>query len=103
MEGIFRILRPARSAYLFEVYRDVDSVAFHSASRSRLHEFGPIRRPLGPYALRKALRFAYPTEKYVGMIKNRVLFIASRSRGYQSPQLQCGCKSPLPRRIRGNA
>ena len=70
LEEIFRILKPGRSAYLFEVYKDVDPDAFQSALRAHLRELDPIRRLLGPYALRKALRIAYRMDEYVAMIKS---------------------------------
>ena len=70
MEEIFRILKPGCSSYLFEVYKDVDPIAFSDALRAHLRELDPVRRLLGPYALGKALRLAYRTDEYAGMIKN---------------------------------
>lgn len=70
MEEIFRILKPGRSAYLFEVYKDVDRIAFRSALRTRLRELDPVRRLLGLCALNKALRLAYRADEYAGMVKN---------------------------------
>jgi ubiquinone/menaquinone biosynthesis C-methylase UbiE len=70
LEEIFRILKQGCSAYLFEVYKDVNKEVFRTALRSRLRELDVFRRLIGPFALRKALSIAGRTDEYVAMIKN---------------------------------
>lgn len=70
LEEISRILKPGCSAYLFEVYKDVDREAFRTALRNNLRELDMFRRLVGPFALRKALSIAARTEEYVAMVKN---------------------------------
>lgn len=70
LEEIFRILRRGSSAYLFEVYKDVNKEAFGDALRSRLRELDTFRRLIGPFALRKALSIAARVDEYVTMIEN---------------------------------
>ncbi len=67
---IFRILQPGRSAYLFEVYKDVDRQAFRTALGDRLRHLDALRRFIGPFALREALRIAARTEQYGRIIRN---------------------------------
>lgn len=70
LEEVFRILKRGRSAYLFEVYSDVNKEAFRAALRIRLRELDLFRRLTGPFALRKALSIAARKDEYVAMIKN---------------------------------
>jgi ubiquinone/menaquinone biosynthesis C-methylase UbiE len=70
LEEVFRILKRGCSAYLFEVYKDVNKEAFRTALQSRLRELDVFRRLIGPFALRKALSIAARTDEYVAMIKN---------------------------------
>jgi ubiquinone/menaquinone biosynthesis C-methylase UbiE len=70
LQEIFRILKWGSSAYLFEVYKDVNQEAFRAALRSNLRELDRFRRLIGPFALRKALSIAARTDEYVTMIKD---------------------------------
>lgn len=70
LEEVFGILKRGCSAYLFEVYKDVNKEAFRTVLRSRLRELDVFRRLIGPFALRKALSIAARTDEYVAMIKN---------------------------------
>jgi ubiquinone/menaquinone biosynthesis C-methylase UbiE len=68
LEEIFRILKRGQSAYLFEVYRDVNQDEFHQALQQILRQLDPVRRLVGPPALRKAVITAYRTEEFAKII-----------------------------------
>lgn len=70
LEEIFRILKQGCSAYLFEVYKDVNKEAFRTALRKHLRELDMLRRFLGPFALRKALSIAARKDEYIAYVKN---------------------------------
>ena len=76
LEEICRILIGRQSAYFFEVYKDVNQDEFHEALQQNLCQLDPVRRLVGPAALRKALRMAYRVEDFVKII-NRTSFADS--------------------------
>lgn len=59
VDEIFRILKPGRSAYLFESYRDHDAQELRHALAANLVKVAPWRRPLCGFALKKQLRMTY--------------------------------------------
>jgi ubiquinone/menaquinone biosynthesis C-methylase UbiE len=68
LEEICRILKEGQSAYLFEVYKDVNQDEFDHALKENLRQLDPVRRLVGPAALRKAVRMAYRVEEFVKII-----------------------------------
>jgi ubiquinone/menaquinone biosynthesis C-methylase UbiE len=69
LEEIFRILKKGKSAYLFEVYKDVDKAEYRNALRKNLRQLNWVRRLVGPFALRKSLKMGYRTEDFVRIIE----------------------------------
>jgi ubiquinone/menaquinone biosynthesis C-methylase UbiE len=69
LEEIFRILQPGASAYLFEVYKDLDEAEFQSALRNHLRRLDPLRRLIGPYLLRTAVNATYTTAEFAEIIE----------------------------------
>ena len=69
LEEIFRILRKGGSAYLFEVYKDINETEYRNALRNNLRQLDWIRRFVGPFALRKSLKMSYRTEEFVRIIE----------------------------------
>ena len=78
LQEIFRILKPGRSAFLFETRRDYDETAYRNALRNNLRKLDLIRRMLGPAALGKALRMSYHTGELAGILAR-----TSFSKSYQ--------------------
>jgi ubiquinone/menaquinone biosynthesis C-methylase UbiE len=68
LEEICRILKVGQSAFLFEVYKEVNQDEFDHALKENLRQLDPVRRLVGPAALRKAVRMAYRVEEFVKII-----------------------------------
>ncbi len=69
LEEIFRILKKGKSAYLFEVYKDINETEYRNALRKNLRQLNWVRRLVGPFALRKSLKMSYRTEDFVRVIE----------------------------------
>jgi SAM-dependent methyltransferase len=69
LEEISRILKKGKSAYLFEVYKDIDETEYRNALRENLRQLDWVRRLVGPVALRKSLKMSYRTEEFVRIIE----------------------------------
>jgi ubiquinone/menaquinone biosynthesis C-methylase UbiE len=69
LEEIFRILKNNKSAYLFEVYKDIDEIEYRNALRMNLRQLNWIRKLFGPLALRKSLNMSYRTEDLTRIIE----------------------------------
>lgn len=69
LEEIFRILKKGKSAYLFEVYRDINETEYRNALRKNLRQLDWVRRLVGPFALRKSLKMSYQTDDFVRIIE----------------------------------
>ncbi len=69
LEEIFRILKKGKSAYLFEVYKDINESEYRNALRKNLRQLNWVRRLVGPFALRKSLKMSYRTEEFVRIIE----------------------------------
>jgi ubiquinone/menaquinone biosynthesis C-methylase UbiE len=69
LEEIFRILKKGKSAYLFEVYKDINKTEYRNALRKNLRQLNWVRRLVGPFALRKSLKMGYRTEDFVRIIE----------------------------------
>lgn len=69
LEEISRILKKGESAYLFEVYKDIDETEYRDALRKNLRQLDWARRLVGPVALRKSLKMSYRTEEFVRIIE----------------------------------
>jgi ubiquinone/menaquinone biosynthesis C-methylase UbiE len=63
LEEIHRILKPGRTAYLFETRRDYDEREFRQALRANLRQEGAVMRLVGPRLLRQAFRLGYSTDE----------------------------------------
>ena len=60
LEEIFRILKKGKSAYLFEVYKDINETEYRNALRINLQQLNWVRRLFGPLALRKSIEDELP-------------------------------------------
>jgi ubiquinone/menaquinone biosynthesis C-methylase UbiE len=69
LDEIYRILRPGRSALLFESYRDCDRRAVREAVRANLAAESLIRRLLAPRFFLKQLGMTYSTDEFAGILK----------------------------------
>jgi len=78
LNEVFRILRPGRSAYLYESYRDCDRTAVNAALKANLAAEGFMRRMLAPRFFAKQLRMTYSTEEFA-VILRRTKFSVSFS------------------------
>jgi ubiquinone/menaquinone biosynthesis C-methylase UbiE len=69
LEEVFRILKKGKSAYLFEVYKDINETEYRNALRKNLRQLDWVRRLVGPFAVRKSLQMSYRTEDFVRLIE----------------------------------
>jgi ubiquinone/menaquinone biosynthesis C-methylase UbiE len=69
LEEIFRILKKGKSAYLFEVYKDINETEYRNALSINLRQLNWVRKLFGPLALRKSLKMSYRTEDFVRIIE----------------------------------
>lgn len=69
LEEIFRILKKGKSAYLFEVYKDINETEYRDALRMNLRQLNWVRQIFGPLALQKSLKMSYRTEDFVRIIE----------------------------------
>jgi ubiquinone/menaquinone biosynthesis C-methylase UbiE len=69
LDEVFRILKPHRSAYLFETYSNCDRREVRNAIRTNLKGESLVRRMLAPYFLKKQLRMAYDSDEVAGIIE----------------------------------
>ena len=83
LEEIFRILKEGKSAYLFEVYKDIDETEYRNALRKNLRQLDWVRRLVGPFALRKSLIMSYRTEEF-----NRIIEKTSFARSYTVEKIE---------------
>jgi SAM-dependent methyltransferase len=70
LEEISRILQKGKSAYLFEVYKDINETEYRGALRKNLRQLDWVRRLVGPVALRKSLNMSYRTEEFIRIIES---------------------------------
>jgi ubiquinone/menaquinone biosynthesis C-methylase UbiE len=70
LEEISRILQKGKSAYLFEVYKDINETEYRGALRKNLRQLDWVRRVVGPVALRKSLNMSYRTEEFIRIIES---------------------------------
>ena len=68
LQEIQRILKPGKTAFLFECYRDCDRQAFSQALKENLRHLDVVSRFFGPLALKQALEAAYKKNEIRDMI-----------------------------------
>ncbi len=78
LDEVFRILKPGRSAYLFETYRECDRAEVRKAIKSNLQGESPLRRVIAPRLFSKQLRMTYNTAE-VGAILRQTRFAPSNA------------------------
>ncbi|MBM3152707.1 MAG: class I SAM-dependent methyltransferase, partial [Chloroflexi bacterium] len=76
LNEIFRILKPGKTAFIFESYQDYDRADFLLALRRNLELETPLRRLLTPGLLKRQLRMTY-TSVAVNEILCRTHFAGS--------------------------
>jgi len=69
VEEIYRILRDGQSAYLFEVYKDIDKEEYRNALKNNLRQLNWIRRLFGPFALQESIKKSYRIEDITKIIE----------------------------------
>ena len=69
LEEIFRILKIGKSAYLFEVYKDINEIEYRNALNDNLLQLNLVRRLVGPLALRKSLNMSYRSDDFARIIE----------------------------------
>ncbi len=70
LEEISRILKKDKSAYLFEVHRDINRSDYQHALKMNLQQLNWTRKLVGPLALHKSTRMSYRTEDIAKIIEN---------------------------------
>jgi ubiquinone/menaquinone biosynthesis C-methylase UbiE len=68
LDEIFRILKPACSAVLFETHRDFDPAGFRPALRANLRQESLLRRLITPVLLHKQLHMTYRIDEIVHLV-----------------------------------
>jgi len=69
LNEIFRILKPGRTACIFESYKGFDQQLLKARLRSNLKGYNPVRRWLSKYFLYKQLRMTYTEEEFEALLK----------------------------------
>ena len=68
LEEIFRILKPGRSAYLYETCRDCDLDAVREALRVNLRDENLLCRRIAPFLFQKQLKMTYRTDEIAAIV-----------------------------------
>jgi len=76
LQEVHRILRPGRSAYLFDTRRDFEEAEFRRALQINLQQESLLRRWITPHLLRRQLRMAYRVDE-IAEIVGRTRFAPS--------------------------
>ena len=63
LNEIFRILKPDRTAYIFDSYKDFDKKEFSSSLNQNLKDYNFIRKTISKYFLQKQLRMTYQLDE----------------------------------------
>lgn len=69
IEEIYRILKEGGSAYLFEVYNDIDEEEYQIALKKNLRQLNWVRRLFGPIAIRESVKKSYRIEEMIRIIE----------------------------------
>jgi ubiquinone/menaquinone biosynthesis C-methylase UbiE len=69
LDEMFRILKPRRSAFLFETYRDCDQASVLKAVERNLSKESLLRRVIAPRLFMKQLQMTYETGEIAGRIQ----------------------------------
>jgi ubiquinone/menaquinone biosynthesis C-methylase UbiE len=69
LNEIFRILKPGKSAYIFESYRDYNKSILSSQLNDNLKDYNLLRKVLSKYFLRKQLKMTYSASEFDRILK----------------------------------
>jgi len=69
IEEIYRILKEGQSAYLYEVYKDINKEEYQMALKSNLRQLNWMRRLFGPFAVRESIKKSYRIEEITKIIE----------------------------------
>jgi len=69
VEEIHRILKEGQSAYLFEVYKDINEKEYQIALKHNLQQLNWMRRLFGPFAIRESIKKSYRIEEITRIIE----------------------------------
>jgi ubiquinone/menaquinone biosynthesis C-methylase UbiE len=69
IEEIYRILKEGQSAYLFEVYKDINEEEYQIALKKNLRQLNWMRRLFGPFAIRESIKKSYRIEEITKIIE----------------------------------
>jgi ubiquinone/menaquinone biosynthesis C-methylase UbiE len=69
IEEIHRILKEGQSAYLFEVYKDINEEEYKIALKNNLRQLNWMRRLFGPFAIRESIKKSYRIEEITKIIE----------------------------------
>jgi len=69
IEEIYRILMEGQSAYLFEVYKDINKEEYQIALESNLRQLNWMRRLFGPFAIRESIKKSYRIEEITKIVE----------------------------------
>lgn len=64
LDEIYRILKPGRTAYIFDTYKDFDKSLFFTRLNENLKGYNFIRRALSKHFLLKQLSMTYQLDEY---------------------------------------
>jgi ubiquinone/menaquinone biosynthesis C-methylase UbiE len=64
LNEIFRILKPDKTAYIYDSYKDFDKKEFHTRLNQNLKGYNFIRKTISKYFLQRQLRMTYQLDEY---------------------------------------
>jgi len=72
LNEIFRILKPDKTAYIYDSYKDFDKKAFHTRLNQNLKGYNLIRKTISKYFLQKQLRMTYQLDEYKEILDHTI-------------------------------
>jgi ubiquinone/menaquinone biosynthesis C-methylase UbiE len=69
LDEIFRILKPGKSAFIFETSRDYDKKLLNSRLKENFRGYGFLRKAVTKYFLRRQLRMTYSLPEFDQVLK----------------------------------
>jgi ubiquinone/menaquinone biosynthesis C-methylase UbiE len=85
LNEIYRILKPGRSALIFESTQDYDKASLDSKLKENLKGYGFLRKAISTYFLKRQLRMTYTIPEF-----NSILSQTKFTTGYKINQIELG-------------
>ncbi len=85
LNEIYRILKPGKTAYIFESFKDYDQVLLSKRLKENLKGYNAMRKILSKYFLNRQLRMTYSLKEFEEILKQTIF-----SKSYHIEKLELG-------------